>query len=749
MQNTHNYQVKGMHCASCSAVITRTLKKVSGVSDCKVNYATEVATVTHDSRVSVVQLNDEIEKLGYSLGSFERADRSKDSEKKSSELEREKLLQKTQFSLPITLLVFILMIWEVLAQFTTIIPAVPLPMQLFIPFSFLIATFFLVWLGKNYLLAVGRFIQYQVANMDTLIGIGTVTAYAYSTFVYLFAGTAQQLGLPAHYYFDVTIVVLGFVALGKFLESRSKLQTGAAIEKLLHLQAKTARVIRGSKEVALPLTDVVVGDIVLIKPGEKIPVDGVVIAGSSAVNESMVTGESLPVDKKEGDKVFGATLNTYGTITVRVKAIGTATLLSQIITLVAQAQGSQAPIQKLADKVSAIFVPVVLVLALITLVIWLTVGSYYLGFSEAFSYGILSFVGVLVVACPCALGLATPTAVIVSVGRGAELGILVKNAESLEKLYSVDSVIFDKTGTLTLGQPIVSSVYLLDKNVSEKRAIQFAASVEKYSNHPLAQAIVAYADAKSYLLSAVHNFKETEGVGVSGQVEKYAVVVRRLNNADKKKEKIQKVVQENQSVVVMEVDKKIVACIGLSDTVRPEAKAVVAQLNHLGITTAMVTGDTQAAAKYVAKQVGIDSIYAEVLPKEKSEIVVKLQYQGKKVAMIGDGINDAPSLATADVGIAMGLGTDVAIAASGITLLRSDITQVPKAVILARATFSTIKQNLFWAFAYNSILIPVAMGVLYPLWGITPNPVFAGVAMAFSSVSVVLNALRLKTVRLE
>ena len=749
MQNTHSYQVKGMHCASCSAIITRTLKKISGVSDCKVNYATEVATVTHDSRVSVVQLNDEIEKLGYSLESFERVDKSKDSEKKSSELEREKLIQKTQFSLPITLLVFILMIWEVLTQLTSVVPTVPLPMQLFIPFSFLISTFFLVWLGKSYLLAVGRFIQYQVANMDTLIGIGTVTAYAYSTFVYLFAGTAQQLGLPAHYYFDVTIVVLGFVTLGKFLESRSKLQTGTAIEKLLHLQAKTARVIRGSKEVELQLTDVVVGDIVLIKPGEKIPVDGVVIAGSTAVNESMVTGESLPVDKKVGDTVFGATLNTYGSITVRVTTVGSETLLAQIITLVAQAQASQAPIQKLADKVSAVFVPVVLVLALFTLVIWLTVGSHYLGFSAAISYGILSFVGVLVVACPCALGLATPTAVIVGVGRGAELGILVKNAESLEKLYSVDSVIFDKTGTLTLGQPIVSNVYLMDKTMSEKRAIQFAASVEKYSNHPLAQAIVAHADAKGYLLSAVDNFKETEGVGVSGQVEKYAVVVRRLNNTDKKKEKIQKVVQENQSVVVMEVDKKIVACIGLSDTVRPEAKAVVAQLNHLGITTAMVTGDTQAAAKYVAKQVGIDSIYAEVLPKEKSEIIVKLQYEGKKVAMIGDGINDAPSLATADVGIAMGLGTDVAIAASGITLLRSDITLIPKAVILARATFSTIKQNLFWAFAYNSILIPVAMGVLYPLWGITLNPIFAGAAMAFSSVSVVLNALRLKTVRLE
>jgi Cu2+-exporting ATPase/Cu+-exporting ATPase len=753
MQEKKTFVVSGMHCASCSAVITKRLKKLPGVQECEVNYATEKAVITLDNaKSSLSEMNKEVEKLGYKLTDtvppvMEHTNSTHlglDQSKADKQEALEKLEQKVQFSLPITLLIFLSMVWEVLAQFVTTIPQIPLPMMLVTPTMLVLASVMLFWIGKPYLDGVSRFFHHRVANMDTLVGIGTLTAYLYSSLTLLLPSLMTLLGVPEHYYFDVTIVVIGFITLGKYLEARSKIKTGEAIEKLLELQAKTATVIRGKKEVQIPIEAVMIGDEIVVKPGEKIPVDGKIIVGETAIDESLVTGEPIPQDKKVGDKVIGSTINKHGRIIFTATKVGADTMLSQIIALVQSAQGSRAPIQNLADKISAVFVPVVLVLAVLTLVAWLTVGAYFIGFSAALTLGLTSFVGILVVACPCALGLATPTAIIVGVGKGAQSGILVKNAESLERLYSVDSVIFDKTGTITNGRPVVTDCVSLNSKRSEDEVIQLAASVERNSAHPLAQAIVNKAVEQQLSLCAVTDFVQTEGIGVSGEVAGEKVTVRRPDTAETEHPTVNTLLQAGKTVVAVVLSKKTVGFIAMSDTVKPGAQAAVQQLRKLGIAVQMITGDNKKAGEYIAQQVGIDEVLAEVLPHQKSEVVERLQKAGKKVAMVGDGINDAPALAKADVGIAMGGGTDVAIEAAGITLLRSDIELVPQSIKLARATMHTIKQNLFWAFAYNIVLIPVAMGVLYPLWGITLSPALAGAAMATSSVTVVLNALRLK-----
>jgi P-type Cu+ transporter len=758
----HTYRVKGMHCASCAINIKKKISKVPGIDSCDVNFATESATVVMSDHVQTEKMNEAIAPLGYAFveesGSHE-TDHSKmghedvnhsahtgigqSKQDKLAELSVKK--REVLFVLPVALLTFVLMLWDIAAE-AGWLREFPLGMEYVNTIMLVVATVVMFWIGRPFLKGVSTFIKHRMANMDTLIGIGTLVAYIYSALVVLFPAIGEYLNLPEYVYFDVVIVVIGFVAFGKYLESKSKLKTGEAIEKLMGLQAKSALVVRDGKEVEVPVEQVSIGDVVIVKPGSKIPVDGEIIEGNSSIDESMVTGEPIPVDKKRGDNVIGSTINKQGSFRFKATKVGKDTVLAQIIKMVSDAQGSKAPIQAMADKISSIFVPIVLVISILTLALWLTVGSSYLGFSTALSFGVLSFVGILVIACPCALGLATPTAIIVGVGKGAEHGILVKDAESLETLSKVDTIVFDKTGTITVGKPQVTEVIPLSGE-KEEQVLVLAASVESHSEHPLAQAIVE--KVRGSELRKVENFRALEGVGIEGLIDGAKVSVKKPNEDDKKNFKNIAVLQgEGKTVVVVTSEERNIGIIALSDTRKEGVEKTIAKLHSMGIKTAMLTGDNHKAAEFIGKQVGIDIILAEVMPHEKSEKVRSLQREGKKVAMVGDGINDAPALAQADVGIAMATGTDVAIESAGITLMGGDVNKLVSTIKLSKATMRTVRQNLFWAFIYNLVGIPVAAGALYPLFGILLNPIFAGLAMAFSSVSVVSNSLRLKARKL-
>lgn len=757
--------VSGMHCASCSAIITKKLSKLPGVEACEINVATEQARVAFDpTKTSVHAMNGEINKLGYTLVDQQdhmdhevakdnptesHADHGGLNQNKAEKIQQlAELKTKVDFALPITLVIFAMMMWDIAAKSFSPVPNLPIPMGLFNAISMIISAVFLFWIGRPYLLGVSRFISYRVANMDTLIGIGTLTAFFYSSLIFLFPPIRVLLSAPEYTYFDVTIVVIGFITLGKYLEARSKLKTGEAIEKLLNLQAKTALVVREGKEIEIPLSEVMIGELIQVKPGAKVPVDGVIIEGSTSIDESMITGESIPQDKKIGDLVIGATLNKQGSITIKATKVGSDTMLAQIIHLVEEAQGTKAPIQNLADVISQIFVPTVLVIAFLALIVWLTVGSLFLGFASALSLGLLSFVGILVIACPCALGLATPTAIIVGVGKGAQKGILIKNAESLEKLHKVTTVVFDKTGTVTKGQPKVTDVIACNEDYSNESIMHLAASLENNSQHPLAQAIVAKVKDVGKKFAKVENFKESEGMGVEGIINASHVGVRKPINHELDNQDIVTLQAQGKTVIVVIIDKKMQGIIAISDTIKESAQETIRRLHAMKLNTILLTGDNKQAAQHIAQQVGIDTVIAQVMPQDKSQAVKRLQLEGQIVAMVGDGINDAPALTQADIGIAMSSGTDVAIESADITLLGGDIAKIPQAIKLSRLTLRTIKQNLFWAFIYNVVGIPIAAGALYPLFGILLNPVFAGLAMALSSVSVVGNSLLLKKVRL-
>ncbi len=763
-----SFPVKGMHCASCASIIKRKLEKIDGVESCSVNYGTEKASVSFDpQKVDVPQMNEEIAKLGYSLVDSQMdmpmgMDRSmhaghdmmtpisSDASIKAQKLkDLAKLQRHVQIVLPMVALSIFVMTWEIGADPLMLLPHMPEAiMEFFHHLLPLFATYTLFVIGVPYLQGMVRFFKHRVANMDTLVGIGTSVAFLYSFVVTAFDKVLAPYVNTQQTYYDVTIVVIGFITLGKFLEARSKLKTGEAIEKLLGLQAKNALVIRNGKEVEIPIEQVVVGDIVIVKPGQKIPLDGIILEGKSSVDESMITGESIPVDKGPEDIVIGATINKQGSLRIQVTKIGSDTMLSQIIKMVEEAQGSKAPIERMADQISAIFVPVVLVLAIFTLVLWLVVGSQFMPFSQALTLGILSFVGILVIACPCAMGLATPTAIIVGVGKAAENGILIKNAESLEKFDGINFVVMDKTGTITKGTPEVTDVQTTS-SYSEKEILQLLASLESHSEHPLAQAVVEKAKQEKLSFHKVMDFEAIEGKGLKGTIdatEYYAGNLKLTTNLKIQvdEEVINNFASQGKTPVVFMTKKHVIAYIGIADTIKDDAKETVAELHIQGIKVAMLTGDNQRTAQYIAKLVGIDRVIAEILPGDKAGEIKKLQKEGYKVAMVGDGINDAPALATADVGIAMGTGTDVAIESAGITLLGGYISKLPKAIKLARATMNIIKQNLFWAFFYNIIGIPIAAGVLYPFFGILLNPAIAGAAMGLSSVSVVTNSLRLK-----
>lgn len=755
------YRVKGMHCASCAAIIEKTLTKTEGVSSVEVNYGTETATVAFDaSKTSPADLSKKIEPLGYSLAVPQTAEEMGMSENEHaahlglSQSKEEKLAELSAMkrmlysAIPIAAVSVVVMTWEILIK-TGVLPEMPMVWEEFVHHLMpVLATYVLFVVGRPYLLGVYRFFRYGKANMDTLIGIGTSVAFLYSFIVSAFAETLAPFVDVMNTYYDVTIVVITFIALGKFLEVRSKFKTGDAIEKLLNLQAKTARVIRNGEEVNISVSDVVHGDMIVMKPGEKIPVDGVLEDGDSYIDEALVTGEPLPVHKEKGDLVVAGTINTTGSFTFKATKVGSETMLSQIIRMVEHAQGSKAPIQALVDKISAVFVPIVLGLAFLALILWLSVGTQFLGFSAALSYGLVSFVGILVIACPCALGLATPTAIIVGVGKGAREGILVKDAATLEKLYRVDTVVVDKTGTLTKGKPELISV----ENFSDRtdgELIGIAGSLEKKSEHPIAHAVVTHAQEKNIQLSSVGAFEAIKGKGVRGKIhnEEYFVGNAKLLadlgisfDADS----IAQETKKGNTPVLIATHEKLLGVVMVADAIKPEAREAIKALHARKIQVVMLTGDDRNTAQHIASELGIDEVVAEVLPEDKLTKIRELQAEGHIVAMAGDGVNDAPALAQADVGIAMATGTDVAIESAGITLLHGDISKLVQAINLSKITMRGIKQNLFWAFFYNVVGIPLAGGLFFPFFGWMLSPVFAGFAMAMSSVSVVGNSLRLK-----
>ena len=751
------FAVKGMHCASCAGIIEKTFRKTEGVVSTTVNYGTEEVRVAFDGeRVDPERLSELIEPLGYSLivphKDDHDAEKEGDARKREKESELDDLKKKVFSVIPLAVFAIFVMGWDIFGEYGAV-PAMPYVWKEFFHHVLpLFATYALFVVGKPYLLGVYRFLRHGAANMDTLIGIGTLSAYLYSAIV----SALEEPLLPyldvEHTYYDVTIVVIAFITLGKYLEMRSKFRTGDAIEKLLTLQAKTALVVRDGREIEIPIREVVSGDTLIVKPASKIPVDGTVVDGNSFVDESMITGEPMPEAKKAGDTVSAGTMNTTGTFTFTATKVGQETLLAHIIKMVEEAQGSRAPIQALADRISSVFVPVVLGIASLSFGAWLLFGTASLGFSQALSFGLVSFVSVLVIACPCALGLATPTALIVGVGKGAREGILVRDAATLERLHEATVVVVDKTGTITKGKPELVGIRTIG-DMTEESFVSVLASLESRSEHPLAHAVLSYAEGKRIRTESVERFEISQGMGVRGTVrgtEYFAGNGKFLEELGVPFEKtfVEEETREGKTPIMLATREAVLGAAFVADAIKPEAKTSVEKLRSLGMRVVMFTGDDGNTARSIAGEVGIDEVKSGMLPSEKMAEVRALQEKGEVVAMVGDGVNDAPALAAADVGIAMSTGTDAAIASAGITLLHGDIAKLVKAVRLSGLTMRGIRQNLFFAFVYNIVGIPLASGVLYPVSGWLLSPVFAGLAMALSSVSVVSNSLRLKAKKL-
>lgn len=727
---TKSFEIKGMHCASCVRVLERALSKIDGVSGANVNLATEKATVTYDPlKVTDEHLFSAVASAGY----------------KAMIGEEKKDFSDLLFKVWVSLIYGAVILWGSFPLLSETAPSFIrdswVQLLLAIPVQF--------WAGSVFYRAAWPAIKNRTANMDVLVAMGTTVAFVYSAFVVVFPQIVEAAGMEVMPYFDVSTVVIGLVLLGRYLEAKAKAGTSEAIKKLIGLAAKTARVIRDGNELDVPIDQVLIGDVIRVRPGEKIPVDGVILEGESSIDEAMITGESMPVDKTKGDTVVGATMNKTGSFMYKATKVGEDSMLAQIIKLVQEAQGSKAPIQRLADLVSAYFVPIVLMLAISTYVVWFVFGP-----APAFIYAMLNTVAVLIIACPCAMGLATPTAIMVGTGKGAEHGILVKDAESLEIANKVKAVIFDKTGTLTKGKPEVTDV-IPTGGMTADEVLNMAASIEAQSEHSLAEAIVGAAKLKQLTPGKISGFKAIPGHGVFGKsentevyfgnrklMEQIQVDVRSWNGD------IEKLEDEGKTVMLLALGNNLAGLVAVADTIKESARDGVFALKKLGIKVFMITGDNMRTARAVANLVGVDQVLAEVLPDQKEAEVRKIQAEGKIVAMVGDGINDAPALAAADVGIAMGTGTDVAIEAADITLVNKDLKSVAAAIVLSKKTMRTIKMNLVWAFGYNVILIPVAMGVLFPFFGILLNPIFASIAMATSSISVVGNSLLLKRAKI-
>ena len=608
---------------------------------------------------------------------------------------------------------------------------------------FVLTTPVLVFAGSQFFSGAWKLFKHFRADMNTLIAVGTGSAFLYSAAVTFFPFIFPA-GLQ-HVYYDTAAVIIALILFGRLMESRAKKKTSDAIHHLMALQPKTARVVRNGEELEIPISEVEVGDIVMVRPGEKIPVDGVVKSGRTSVDEAMITGESIPVEKNINDMVIGGTINKTGSIEFVARKIGKDTVLAQIIRLVQEAQGSKAPIQRLADVIAGYFVPVVIVLALITLGIWLTVGP-----EPTITHALIAFVTVLIIACPCALGLATPTSIMVGTGKGAENGILIRNAEALEIAHKLNAIILDKTGTISTGQTRVTDIMTND-GIEEVQLLKISASLEKGSEHPLGEAIVRAAEERNLKLLKIDDFEALPGMGIRGKLDNRTILVGNRNwfeenhfNLEKFDAVLNRLADEGKTSILVAEEQKIQGIIAVADTIQEDSEQAIARLKKLGMKVFMLTGDNQRVARAVAEKVGVDEFYAEVRPGQKASYVKKLQKQGYRVGMVGDGINDAPALAQADVGIAMGSGTDIAMEASDITLVRGRLSSVPVAIELSRATMRNIKQNLFGSLFYNSLGIPIAAGILYPFLGILLNPIIAAAAMAASSVTVVSNALRLK-----
>ncbi|MBP7811452.1 MAG: heavy metal translocating P-type ATPase [Candidatus Moranbacteria bacterium] len=744
---TQKFSVKGMHCASCSALIMKHLKKLDGIADADVNVATEQAKVTFESdRITQEKMNQVLEPLGYSLIVEAEVGERPPVQEQEDPLVSER--SKTYFVLPLAVTFFVLMLWEIAVRKYSFVPNFPFPMEFWNIFSFVVATMVLFWIGKPFLSGLLRFMRFGTADMHALIGIGTSVAYLHSSLIVLSPSFQTYFRFPEETYFDVVIVVIGFVTFGKYLEARAKAKTGDAIARLLHLQAKTALVVRGDEEIEVSIKSVMPDDLVRVKPAGRIPVDGVIVDGGAFIDESMLSGESMPVEKKVDDLVQAGTLNMTGTFVFRVTAIGQSTLLARIIRMVEEAQGSRAPIQAMADRISAVFVPVVLGLSGVAFLGWLILGTPVYGFSQALSFALLAFVGILVIACPCALGLATPTAIIVGVGKGAEKGILVRDAATLEGLSRAQVIVMDKTGTLTKGEPELVSIHP-SSGYEEQEIIALANAIENRSEHPLAKAFVKSSLERNVAVPSVSDFQAEQGKGVRGVIDGRAYFLGSSRWAEEKGISVDKVLMDQdvnmgKITLVLFSEQEILGTFFVADAVKPEAHQAVVELQKLGVRVIMLTGDRKQVASSIGKQVGIQEIIAEVSPDDKFAAIKRLQEEGNIVAMVGDGINDAPALAQANIGIAMATGTDAAIESSGITLLHGDIGKLVQAIRLSRMTLVGIKQNLFFAFVFNVIGIPLAGGLFYPVFGWLLSPAFAGLAMAFSSVTVVGNALRLR-----
>lgn len=746
------YPIKGMHCASCVATIERSLKKVPGVSSATVNLATEKVTVSYDAaKVKDSDILSAVSNVGYEALVEDATMHDVDIKKEKVKAQKDLL-----FRTSVALVSGVLILW---GSFPGLVNFAPEVLKNFYV-QLVLAGLVQFWAGWGFYKATWSALKHRNANMDSLVAIGTSVAFFYSVFAVFFPKIIISAGVEAMPYFDVSTLVIGLILLGRYFEAKAKAGTSDAIKKLIGLQAKTARVLRGPdgksygshgvvpQEIDIPVEQVKIGDIIRVRPGEKIPVDGVIIEGESSIDESMVTGESIPSDKAVGDKVIGSTINKTGSFLFRAERIGADTMLAQIIKLVEEAQGSKAPIQRIADLISSYFVPIVLMLSISTFVLW-----YDLGPGNPLLLAILNTVAVLIIACPCAMGLATPTAIMVGTGLGAEHGILIKDAEALETAHKVNTIVFDKTGTLTEGRPTVNEIIGLGK--SEKEVLELAASIEKGSEHSLAEAIVKYAESKNTSFLLTEKFKALAGRGVEATIagEKISFGNKKLMDEEgvsttTVSAQVEKLESEGKTVMYLSAGKVLAGLVAVSDVPKASAKTALAELKKMGVETIMITGDNKRTAEAIGKQLGIDRILAEVLPDQKESEVRKLQAEGKIVAMVGDGINDAPALAAADIGIAMGSGTDVAIEAAGITLVNKNLGSVANVIKLSRKTMRIIKGNLFWAFGYNIVLIPVAMGALYPIWGTLMNPIFASMAMALSSISVVTNSLRLKRVKL-
>ncbi len=730
--------VEGMTCASCVNRIERFVNKVDGVATGSVNLATERASISFDpSLTNVGALKDAVRAAGYEVREAQQAAEGTPAEALDQAREHEigELRRKSLVSLGIGLVMMAVMYLPL-----------SLDMLLIAPLLLIAAAFVQFWAGSVFYRAAWAAARHGSTNMNTLVAVGTSVAFGYSAFVTLWPRLATEWGFPFFLYYETAVIIIALILMGRWLEARAKKQTAGAIRALMGLQARTARVIRDGTEIDVPIEQVIAGDLVRVRPGEKVPVDGIITEGRSALDESMLTGESLPVEKAVGDGVIGATLNKTGSFVFRAVKVGADTTLAQIVRLVEEAQGSKAPLQRLADQVAGVFVPIVLVVAALTAAAWLIFGP-----SPVFAVTVA--IAVLIIACPCALGLATPTAIMVGTGKAAEHGILIRGGEALEQARRITTVVLDKTGTLTRGKPSVTRVATVG-GASEAELVTLAAAAEIGSEHPLGEAILLRARELKLGLPEASDFEAIPGRGIRASIGGRAVVVgnRAMLEADaiaisELEGAADELAREGATPMFVAADGKLIGIIAVADTIKPESAQAVAQLEALGLEVWMLTGDNRLTADAVARQAGIGHVLSEVQPDQKVAKVRELQADGKAVAMVGDGINDAPALAQADLGIAIGTGTDVAMAASDITLIGGDLRTIVTAIALSRKTVGVIKQGLFWAFGYNIVLIPVAMGLLYPFFGILLNPVIAAAAMAMSSVSVVTNALRLRTFR--